>query len=254
MSKCSKITQGKARARLQPPLARHPERSFGMRSNTIQPRTPLAERFWPKVAKTTPDACWLWLASRTQRYGAIGIGGKSSPALKAHRVSWELHFGPIPPGLHVLHKCDTPKCVNPAHLFLGTQADNVADMVKKGRRRGGNFPGRMGRDRKIAPTQLPELQRRFAEHRETRLALASEFGISPSRLFQLARGWHPGGRQPEWPTGDKNANAKLTPADVRAIRQRAADGERYADIARAFNISAGLVGHIKHRFAWKWLP
>jgi hypothetical protein len=91
---------------------------------------PLETRFWAKVEKT--DGCWLWVASTNKRgYGQISRPAEG-PAL-AHRVSWELHFGPIPADLFVCHHCDTPPCVRPAHLFLGTNEDNVRDMLAKGR-------------------------------------------------------------------------------------------------------------------------
>lgn len=90
----------------------------------------LAERFWSHVAKS--DGCWLWTAARGPRgYGIVGIVGSTTRL--AHRVSWALTHGPIPAGLHVLHRCDNPPCCNPDHLFLGTHAENMQDMAAKGR-------------------------------------------------------------------------------------------------------------------------
>lgn len=90
------------------------------------------DRFWPKVARTGEDECWLWLASKTADggYGRLTFQARS---YTAHRFCWEAHNGPIEPGQHVLHRCDQPDCVNPAHLFLGTHAQNMRDKVEKGR-------------------------------------------------------------------------------------------------------------------------
>lgn len=94
---------------------------------------PLEQRFWPKVQKS--DGCWLWIAGGdgSTGYGRIREGSKTKPTLLAHRVAWELTFGPIPDDLWVLHKCDTPRCVRPDHLFLGTSGENNNDMAAKGR-------------------------------------------------------------------------------------------------------------------------
>ncbi len=92
-------------------------------------------RFWTHVDKS--GDCWIWTGARyALGYGAFGP--KGTGAMGAHRYSWILAHGEIPTGMLVLHKCDVRCCVNPDHLFLGTQKDNIADMIAKGRRRGRN--------------------------------------------------------------------------------------------------------------------
>ena len=80
--------------------------------------------------------CWVWTGNLVGSlgYGGLRVGNKTP---RAHRVSWELFRGPIPAGMHVLHKCDVPSCVNPDHLFLGTHLENMRDKERKGR---GNQP------------------------------------------------------------------------------------------------------------------
>ena len=95
------------------------------------------ERFWRYVQKA--DGCWLYIgAIDSYGYGIVSDHGK---VVKAHRYSWELLYGPIPKGLCVCHHCDNPPCVNPAHLFLGTNADNTADRNAKGRQAKGDRTG-----------------------------------------------------------------------------------------------------------------
>ena len=149
----------------------------------------LDERFWAKVHKT--ESCWLWTGGLTGKsgYGGIYVAqhqkpGRSARPSYAHRVSWELHFGPVPEGAHVLHSCDVRHCVNPAHLFLGDQAANMKDAASKGRF---NVPRPRHARRKLSEADVAEI-RRLRAAGCLLVPLAERFGVSKSAISQIALG------------------------------------------------------------------
>lgn len=153
------------------------------------PITPIANRFWAKVdTNSGPELCWLWMGPFTRGgYGTIGRGGRGGGMFRAHRLAWIIANGPIPPSLCVCHACDNPACVNPKHLFLGTQAQNMADMDAKGRRRGydksaSNNPAALLDEQKVQVIRFliknTSLSRKYT---------ASMFGVAPSTVNALVK-------------------------------------------------------------------
>ncbi len=138
---------------------------------------PLAERFWPKVQKG--DGCWEWQAVVSNKgYGMIaGPGGRFARKLTAHRVSWMLHYGDVPDGMCVLHRCDNRRCVRPDHLFLGTLQDNTKDMHAKGRQGPGGPPGERAATAKLTADQVRAI-RSACDGGVSRSSLAKEYGVS----------------------------------------------------------------------------
>ena len=163
-------------------------------------RRSLEERFFEKVIKSeNPDNCWSWSASKVYGYGYIGTGtGKRGRAksFRAHRVSWQIHFGPIPEGMLVCHKCDNRECCNPKHLFLGTNKDNMQDCKTKGRfssRKGeNNYAAKLTNAQvdalKSAYAALPVGKSGYKKRKGTVKKLATEFGISRKHVGAIVQG------------------------------------------------------------------
>jgi len=148
-------------------------------------RSTLERRFWKRVHKTC--GCWLWTGSRlgshSGGYGSINIGGTPRGA---HRVSWELHYGPIPSGMLVMHKCDTPLCVRPTHLCVGSQSENMQDMLRKGRRGKTENYGERNGNSQLTVATVVEL-RRLHGLGWSAPELASLFSVSRSLAYQIVR-------------------------------------------------------------------
>lgn len=145
----------------------------------------LEDRFWQKVDRRGPDECWEWTATRYPTgYGHIGLGKRSLGPGYAHRVSWEIHNGPIPKGMFLCHRCDNPPCVNPSHLFLGTPADNVRDAIAKGRHIKGEQVGGCV----LTEADVIAIRRRYAAGGIRQGDLAAEYGVSRSNIGFIVRG------------------------------------------------------------------
>lgn len=181
-----------------------------------RPVTSVRDRFYAKVSRQE-SGCWLWTAcENSSGYGMLG------PKL-AHRVSYELHHGPIGAGLFVCHRCDVKRCVNPEHLFLGTVQDNVNDMIAKGREasgsRNGNYkPGVIEAKRALAKA-------RYKGQPNARLTAGS--------------------------IGQLNPHAILTEAAVRDIRAKVAAGMSHGAAAYEYAVSPSTVRSIVTRRTWK---
>lgn len=149
------------------------------------------------------DGCWEWQGGKSKGYGRISVNG--SP-YSTHRIAYAERYGPIPDGMIVRHKCDNPPCCNPDHLELGTQADNIADMVSRGRHVPG--PGRPRGTRSTRPSGTPSPNIQGEKHGNAKLAdedviairleyrsggvsqreLAYKFAVDPSRISRIVSG------------------------------------------------------------------
>lgn len=136
----------------------------------------IEERFWSKVNKT--DSCWLWTASTSRGYGKFFNGDK---IINAHRYSFILHRGIIPAGLYICHTCDNRICVNPDHLFLGTNQDNMNDMKFKNRQTKGISINTC----KLTKQQVIEIRNKYTLTLYTAQRLASEYNVSYQNIYSI---------------------------------------------------------------------
>lgn len=154
-------------------------------------RRTLEEEFWKRIPKGNPDECWPW-KNQDSGYGQLTFNRKN---MSAHRVCWEIHFGPIPNRLHVLHRCDNPPCCNPSHLFLGTNLDNIEDKINKNRQANGqnvrknheHLKGELINTAEFSDEQIMEIRRRDSIG-ESPTLIASAFGTSRSYIAQIVSG------------------------------------------------------------------
>ena len=152
-------------------------------------RLTVLERFDDFVFPEPNSGCWLWDGSRDPNgYGQMRIGHTPGKLFRASRIAWELFAGPIPDGLWVLHKCDNPACVNPAHLFLGTPKNNTDDAIKKGRFDAaglaiGRFPRPMPHNRRLTDDDVRAIR---ATPVGTK-GLAAKYGITKQAIVSIRR-------------------------------------------------------------------
>lgn len=152
-------------------------------------------RFMSKVA-VQENGCWMWQGGVDRKgYGKFSIGNSRNPdgsrrnsMVSAHRVSYELFKGGIPDGLFVLHKCDTPGCVNPDHLFLGTNTDNMRDMDAKGRRVNGPSYGSDHANAVLDEAKVLEIMELLKARKPTQKEIAKMYGVAHSTINHIATG------------------------------------------------------------------
>ena len=158
------------------------QRRAGLLPVGTRARGTAEERLFRHVEKT--DSCWNWTGRLVGKgYGRVGLGGAGAKEILAHRLSYQMHKGPIPEGMVVMHKCDNPRCVNPDHLDAGTQSQNIKDAFSRGRKL---MPTKKARGEECGASKLMEAD--VLNIRESKLSfskLAAAYGVNKSTIERI---------------------------------------------------------------------
>ncbi len=160
-------------------------RNYSYRAKTMEEDL---VRFWESVEKT--DSCWLWLWKPSSKQGYGRYRGLLSDLLKetaVHRISWVLRYGPIPPGVLVLHKCDNPPCLNYNHLFLGDDGVNARDRQAKGRTTGAVLPGELSPNAKLTAQSVYKAKQ-LRKEGYTYPEIAKGLGVATHTIWDALNG------------------------------------------------------------------
>jgi DNA invertase Pin-like site-specific DNA recombinase len=209
------------------------------------------------------DYCWIWVGKTTGEYGRTFYNGKR---MLAHRASYTIFNGGIPEGLVVRHKCDNPLCVNPEHLELGTQRDNVQDMYSRGRHGNTSQPGSNNAMSKVNEESVKDMRSRFLSGTSTTQELSVEFSISSANVTRILSGntW----RHVSFANGEReailqklyenkskpgalNGSAKYTVKDISDAKVLDWSGFSISAISTLTGISETQVARIINEECWK---
>lgn len=210
------------------------------------------EERWVANTRLMPSGCILWVGSISPSTGYGQVKGDKQTS--AHRLAWQRSYGPIPEGLHVCHICDVRACVNPAHLFLGTPADNMADMKRKGR----SLRGERQHQSCAGEDDVRAIRMLWDTEGVRPKDLAKFFGFSSSTINGIIyrHTWRhlPDSVRPKRDAyssaGEGHSQAKLTEDDVKMIRFLRENKVSIATVAEMFSVGTSQVSSIANRRSW----
>lgn len=231
----------------------------------VTPSSTLEQRYWSHVQSGTADECWPWTAHCNKLgYGKVWVGYDAQGRVvmeSAHRVAWMLKHGDWPGDLHVRHTCDNPPCQNPAHLIVGNHQDNMRDMADRGR--AAHIIGERHGLAKLTEEAVRDIVT-MRDQGHTLKSIANSYGVhfETVRSILVGQTWSettglprihrlaPVPRRNADRRGEKNNSAKLTEADIRAIRAMKARGKRQHEVAAAFGVGQTAVSRILSGKSW----
>lgn len=204
------------------------------------------QRFFESYVIDGSSLCWEWIGAKSRGgYGRLKIENRP---VQAHRFSWMIHFGDIPKGMYVCHKCDNPSCVNPNHLFLGDQSDNMRDMSEKGR--SSDNRGEQNPNSKLTNDLVSDI-RHLWDNGMTPKRLSIKFGVPLGTINNIVFGytWQ---HIPKCTKRVSNRGSRLTESDVNEIRRLGSlKVISQSFIGKMFRISQSQVSKIIFGVSWK---